>query len=119
MYGERGFRQKTAPVRVGDEMDVTIEAVGEKGDGVAKKEGFVLFVPGTKKGDQVKIKVTKVLRSVGFAEVVGKKGTQSEDSSEESEELSEESEEGEKEETEGEESSDSEEDSEDFGEEEE
>ena len=52
-------------------MDVKIEAVGEKGDGIAKKDGFVLFVPGTKQGDNVRIKVTRVLPKVGFAEVVG------------------------------------------------
>ncbi|MEM4247456.1 MAG: TRAM domain-containing protein [Candidatus Woesearchaeota archaeon] len=67
-----GYRQSTAPVKVGDELDVTIEAVGEKGDGIAKKDGFVLFVPGVKQGEQVRIRVTKVLRKVGFAEVVGK-----------------------------------------------
>jgi predicted RNA-binding protein with TRAM domain len=61
----------TAPVKVGEEMDVTIEAVGEKGDGLAKKNGFVLFVPGVKEGQQVRIRVTKVLRKVGFAEVIG------------------------------------------------
>ncbi len=58
------------PVRVGEELDVTIEAVGEKGDGIAKKNGFILFVPGVKQGDRVRIKVTKVLKKVGFAEVV-------------------------------------------------
>jgi len=71
---ERDFRQNrgfASPVQVGDEIDVKIEAVGEKGDGIAKKDGFVLFVPNTKEGDEVKIKVTKVLRRVGFAEVVG------------------------------------------------
>ncbi|HLF54874.1 MAG TPA: TRAM domain-containing protein [Candidatus Nanoarchaeia archaeon] len=62
----------TAPVKVGEELDVTIEAVGEKGDGIAKKNGFVLFIPGVKEGQQVRIRVTKVLRKVGFAEVVGK-----------------------------------------------
>lgn len=75
MYGERGFRPRGgggfAPVKVGDEIDVKIEAVGEKGDGIAKKEGFVLFVPNTKEGDEVRIRITKVLRKVGFAEVVG------------------------------------------------
>ena len=72
MYNEdREFRQSFAPVKVGDELDVKIEAVGEKGDGIAKKEGFVLFVPNTKEGQEVKIRVTKVLRKVGFAEVVG------------------------------------------------
>ena len=54
-----------------DVVKKTIEAVGEKGDGIAKKNGFVLFVPGVKEGQQVKIRVTKVLRKVGFAEVVG------------------------------------------------
>ncbi len=67
-----GGGMSTAPVKVGEELDVTIEAVGEKGDGIAKKNGFVLFIPGVKEGQQVRIRVTKVLRKVGFAEVVGK-----------------------------------------------
>ena len=67
----RPNRSFSAPVKVGDEIDVKIEAVGEKGDGIAKKDGFVLFVPNTKEGDEVKVKVTRVLRRVGFAEVVG------------------------------------------------
>lgn len=84
--GRRDFRQSYAPVKVGDELDAKIEAVGEKGDGIAKKDGFVLFVPGTKQGDNVRIRVTRVLAKVGFAEVVG----QSEKSGEESQESSEE-----------------------------
>ena len=76
MYPNRDFRQKEAPVKVGDELDVKIEAVGEKGDGIAKKEGFVLFVPNTQQGQEVKIRVTKVLRKVGFAEVVGESSGQ-------------------------------------------
>ncbi len=64
-----GFRNP--PVQVGEEVDVKIEAVGEKGDGIAKRNGFVLFVPGVKEGDEVRIKITKVLRKVGFAEVIG------------------------------------------------
>lgn len=81
MYGTYGDRGRFggprggggfAPVKVGEELEVTIEAVGEKGDGIAKKNGFVIFVPGVKAGDKVKIRVTKVLRKVGFAEVVGK-----------------------------------------------
>lgn len=60
-----------APVRVGEEIDVTIEAVGEKGDGVAKVKGFVIFVPGVQQGDNVKVRITKVFRKMAFAEVVG------------------------------------------------
>lgn len=62
---------RSPPVNEGEEFDVRIEAVGEKGDGVAKKDGFVLFVPNVKENDEVRIKVTKVLRKVGFAEVLG------------------------------------------------
>ena len=72
--GRGSFRPRNfAPVKVGDELDVKIEAVGEKGDGIAKKDGFVLFVSGTKQGDEVRIRVTRVLQKVGFAEVVGEK----------------------------------------------
>ena len=82
-YGGGGFQPWSfAPVKVGDELDVTIEAVGEKGDGVAKKDGFVLFVPGTKKGDTVRVKVTRVLRKVGFAEVVGEGSSSSQEGEE-------------------------------------
>lgn len=109
--GRRDFRQSFAPVKVGDEIDVKIEAVGEKGDGIAKKDGFVLFVPGTKQGDEVKIKVTRVLPKVGFAEVVGQKSESSDESQE-----AEESYEAEPEKTESEEEY-SGEDTENFGEE--
>ncbi|MEM4245242.1 MAG: TRAM domain-containing protein [Candidatus Nanoarchaeia archaeon] len=61
----------SAPIKVGEEIDVVIEAVGEKGDGMAKVKGFVIFVPNTQKGDSVRIKVTRVLKNVGFAEVLG------------------------------------------------
>lgn len=91
MYGER---RSFAPVNVGDELDVKIEAVGEKGDGIAKKDGFVLFVPNTNTGDEVRIRVTKVLKKLGFAEVVGSGGEKKEaapakEESEETEETSE------------------------------
>lgn len=100
-YEDRGDRS-FAPINVGDEIDVNIEAVGEKGDGIAKVKGFVIFVPGTKQGENVKVKISKVLRKVGFAEVIGKasskKKAEGEDqemeaSNEDSEETSESTEE--------------------------
>ena len=69
--GSGGSGGRFAPVQVGEELDVRIEAVGEKGDGIARKRGFVLFVPNTKEGDEVRIRVTKVLSKVGFAESIG------------------------------------------------
>lgn len=59
------------PVSVGDEKEVTIEAVGRKGDGIAKVDNFVLFIPGAKEGQTLRVKVNKVLNSVGFAEILG------------------------------------------------
>ncbi|MBN1792135.1 TRAM domain-containing protein [Candidatus Woesearchaeota archaeon] len=68
---DHGEPRRFAPVREGDELDVKIEAVGEKGDGIAKKQGFVLFVPKTRTGDEVRVRVTRVLKNAGFAEVIG------------------------------------------------
>lgn len=66
------MNENQAPVKVGEEYEVNVDAVGEKGDGIARVKGFVLFVPGVKKGDFVKIRITKVLAKVGFAEVTEK-----------------------------------------------
>lgn len=122
MMDGRGFRKP--PVNVGDEIDVKIEAVGEKGDGLARVNGFILFVPGVKEGDEVRVKVTRILKKVGFAEVVGKGGagperseeaSSEEGSSEEFEQVSEEAD-GQEESEESEEPEEAE-DSENFGEE--
>ena len=125
MYRDRGSagggfgNNKISPVKAGDELDVVVEAVGKKGDGMAKKDGFVLFIPNTQKGDKVRIRVTKVLNSAGFAEVIGKSGEKSKDSDSgyDKDEYANEDESGEDETSE---SGDSEvtQDSEDFGEEE-
>jgi 23S rRNA (uracil1939-C5)-methyltransferase len=65
------MRRSFSPVKEGEEINAVIEAVAEKGDGIAKKAGFVIFVPGTKVGDKVKIRVKKVAKKVAFAEVIG------------------------------------------------
>jgi predicted RNA-binding protein with TRAM domain len=61
---------RDVPVNVGEEYDVKIEDMGRSGDGIAKIDGYILFVPNTKKGDEVKIKVTETKRNLGFAELV-------------------------------------------------
>src|SRR5881628_3680829 len=68
--GPRPFRP--SPVRVGEEYEVKIESMSKRGDsGVARVQGLVIFVPGTKVGDSVKIKITKVGRGYATAEVAG------------------------------------------------
>lgn len=64
--GERGGMKMRSnyfmpkPVKVGDTVDVKIEAEAQKGDGIAKVDGFVVFVRGAKRGDELKVKITEV-----------------------------------------------------------
>jgi len=60
----------TAPVRAGDRLTVEIEDVGSEGDGIAKVEGYTLFVSGTEEGESVDVEVTDVKPRYGFAERV-------------------------------------------------
>ncbi|VVC02072.1 TRAM domain protein [uncultured archaeon] len=69
-FGRGNFSDMPKPVKVGDELDVTIEAVAAKGDGIAKKEGFVIFVPGATQGETCKIRVTQVKASSAVAEKI-------------------------------------------------
>ena len=56
------------PVVVGEVYRLTIEDVGRRGDGVAKKEGFVVFVTGAnQRGTTVNAKITKVLGNNAYA----------------------------------------------------
>ncbi|WP_342306506.1 TRAM domain-containing protein [Methanolobus sp. ZRKC5] len=61
--------QSDAPVEAGETYDVTIEDIAREGDGIARVSGFVVFVPETKVGDEVTIKVTKVMSKFAFGEV--------------------------------------------------
>jgi len=67
---ERDNKGNSAPVNEGEEYDVKIEDMGRDGDGIAKVEGFIVFVSGAKKGDEVKIRINSVRRNFAFAEVV-------------------------------------------------
>lgn len=58
------------PVKVGDEVDVKIENVASKGDGIARKDGFVIFVKGAKEGDQVKVRITDVKARFAIGEII-------------------------------------------------
>jgi predicted RNA-binding protein with TRAM domain len=44
--------------------------VGRRGDGIARINNFVVFVPGTNAGDKVKVRITAVGSSFATGEVV-------------------------------------------------
>lgn len=56
----------------GETYEVRIDAVGSKGDGIAKKDKYTIYVPGTVKGDKVKIKIKKITGNLAFAEFIEK-----------------------------------------------
>lgn len=49
-----------APVEVGKEYAAEIEDMSRRGEGIAKIEGFVVFVLNTEQGERVKFKITRV-----------------------------------------------------------
>jgi predicted RNA-binding protein with TRAM domain len=58
------------PVKVREECEVAIEEVSRRGDGIAKIQNFVIFVPETKVGDKVKAQMTRVASTFAVAEKV-------------------------------------------------
>jgi predicted RNA-binding protein with TRAM domain len=62
---------KPSPVNAGEEHEINIESMSKRGDaGVGRIQGLVIFVPNTKVGDKVKVKVTRVGRGYATAELI-------------------------------------------------
>jgi predicted RNA-binding protein with TRAM domain len=59
------------PVDEGEVREVTIETLGEEGDGIAKIErGYIIIVDGGQPGETVTVDVHTVRENVAFAEIV-------------------------------------------------
>jgi predicted RNA-binding protein with TRAM domain len=61
---------KEKPVKVGEEIDVTVSEVSRRGDGVARIQGFVIFIPNTKQGMQAKIRIKEIRPNFATAELI-------------------------------------------------
>ncbi|MEO2117221.1 MAG: TRAM domain-containing protein [Methanocaldococcus sp.] len=77
MFNNKGRRnvrnnevRRNVPVKEGETYTVTIEDMGRGGDGIARVEGFVVFVPETQKGEIVNVKITAVKSKFAFAEKI-------------------------------------------------
>ena len=70
--GKRGHGKgiKRCPVELGEELEVEITELSPKGEGIAKNQGFVIYVAGTKLGDRVKVKITRITDKAANAQVV-------------------------------------------------
>jgi len=90
----RGFgsRFPPKPVEIGKEYDVEIQETSRRGEGIARIKGLVCFIPNTKPGDKVKIRITRISRRFCEAEVVGKAEAKAEGEAAEAEAQEEETE---------------------------
>ena len=68
-YDDRQFDDRPKPVETGKEYDVSITETSRQGDGIARVDGFVIFVKGGQPGQEAKIKVTQVGRRFATAEL--------------------------------------------------
>src|SRR5579872_7069698 len=62
------FKEK--PVKVGEEIDVTVSEISRRGDGVARVQGFVIFIPTAKQGMQAKIRIKEIRPNFATAELI-------------------------------------------------
>lgn len=60
------------PVAVGETLEVEIEDIGSKGDGVARIGGYVIFVPNTTLNERVSIEIEEARENMAFGEVIGR-----------------------------------------------
>ncbi|WP_323192783.1 TRAM domain-containing protein [Halostella sp. PRR32] len=68
---EPASKPPAPPVDEGEIRDVTIESVGDQGDGIAKVErGYVVIVPGAEPGDEPTVEIEEVQQNVAFASVI-------------------------------------------------
>ena len=67
MSFDRSFHK---PVEEGKEYELDIKETSRRGEGIARIEGFVIFVPNTKPNDHVKVKITRVANRFAQGEVV-------------------------------------------------
>jgi predicted RNA-binding protein with TRAM domain len=71
-YGDRSRSPASSnpkPVELGKEYEVDVKELSRRGEGIARIDGFVVFVPNTKAGDHVKVKISKISERFASAEI--------------------------------------------------
>ena len=57
-------------VEEGKEMEVNIDSISKKGDGVAHVGKYILYVSGVKVGQKVKVRITRISGQVAFTQKI-------------------------------------------------
>lgn len=64
----KGVLFQQTPVRENQELEVVIDDIGSRGDGIARIHGYLIFVPNSKIGERVKVKILSVGGKFAVAE---------------------------------------------------
>jgi predicted RNA-binding protein with TRAM domain len=72
-FGSRRFNPgrplfQTMPVKENEELEVVIDDIGSRGDGIARIQGYLIFVPNSKIGERVKVRILSVGGKFAVAE---------------------------------------------------
>jgi len=67
-YRPGGPFSQSRPVKENQEIEVVIDDIGSRGDGVARIEGYLIFVPRCKIGERVRVKIRSVGEKFALAE---------------------------------------------------
>ena len=72
--GRRGHGKgfKRCPVEMGKEYEVDITEMSQQEEGIARIQGFVIFVANARPGDHVKIRITRIGSKTANAGIVKK-----------------------------------------------
>jgi len=66
----RGRYVKKCPVEIGNEYEVDITETTPNGAGIARIKGFLILIDDTKRGDHIKVMITKTDPLSAEAEIV-------------------------------------------------
>jgi len=69
-YSRNSSRQREIPVSLGEIYSVAIQGISKRGDGIAKINGFPIFVPGGRIRDRVTIQIVKIARGYAVGRIV-------------------------------------------------
>jgi len=67
---KKAKKSTTKILREGDVLEVGIQDIGKRGDGVAYVDKYVIYVTGAMKGALLKIKIDKISGTMAFASIV-------------------------------------------------
>jgi len=59
-----------APVKENEEVEVVIDDIGSRGDGVARTKSYLIFVPNSKIGERFRVRIVSVGEKFATAEKI-------------------------------------------------